>query len=64
VLAGLALLAGSAVAQNQKDGQHHRQLKQNSSQKRGVRDFISAQKQLASLASKLESAADKPDPAP
>jgi hypothetical protein len=60
--AGLVLLAGSAIAQN-KDGQDQWQLKQIKLTEKQVRDFISAQKQLAPLASKLESAADKPDPA-
>jgi hypothetical protein len=60
VLAWLALLATSAVAQN-KDGQE--QLKQIKLTEKQVQDFISAQKQLAPLASKLESAGDKPDPA-
>jgi hypothetical protein len=62
VFAGLVLLAGSAIAQN-KDGQDQGQLKQIKLTEKQVRDFISAQKQLAPLASKLESAADKPDPA-
>jgi hypothetical protein len=62
VLAGLALFAASAVAQNQKDGEQG-QLKQIKLTDKQVRDFISAQKQLAPLASKLESAGDKPDPA-
>lgn len=63
VLAGLALFATSAIAQSQKDGQDQSQLKQIKLTEKQVRDFISAQKQLTPLASKLESAADKPDPA-
>jgi hypothetical protein len=63
VLAGLALFATSAIAQNQKDGQDQGQFKQIKLTDKQVRDFISAQKQLAPLASKLESAADKPNPA-
>ena len=63
VLAGLALFAASAIAQSQKDGQDQSQVKQIKLTEKQVRDFISAQKQLAPLASKLESAADKPDPA-
>ena len=63
VLAGLALFATSAIAQSQKDGQDQAHLKQIKLTEKQVRDFISAQKQLAPLASKLESAADKPDPA-
>jgi len=61
VLAGLTLLAASAVAQTQKDGQD--QLKQIKLSENQVRNFISAQKQLAPLASKLEGTTDKPDPA-
>jgi DNA repair ATPase RecN len=63
MLAGLALLAASAVAQTQKDAQDQGQLKQIKLTEKQVRDFISAQKQLAPLASKLDSATDKPDPA-
>lgn len=63
VLAGLALFAASAVAQSQKDGQDQWQFKQIRLTEKQVQDFISAQKQLAPLASKLENAADKPDPA-
>ena len=63
VLAGLTLFAASAVAQNQKDGQEQGQLKQIKLTEKQVRGFISAQKQLAPLASKLESAGEKPDPA-
>jgi len=63
VLAGLTLLAASAVAQSQKGGQDQPQLKQIKLTEKQVKDFISAQKQLAPLASKLEGAADKPDPA-
>ena len=63
VLAGLALFAGPAIAQGQKDNQDQGQFKQIKLTEKQVRDFISAQKQIAPLASKLESAADKPDPA-
>jgi len=63
VLAGLALFAASAVAQTQKDAQDQGQLKQIKLTEKQVRGFISAQKQLAPLASKLEGATDKPDPA-
>jgi hypothetical protein len=63
VLAGLALFATSAIAQSQKDGQDQPQLKQIKLTEKQVRDFISAQKQLTPLASKLESATDTPDPA-
>jgi len=63
VLAGLVLFAASAIAQGQKDGQDQSQVKQIKLSEKQVRDFISAQKQLAPLASKLESAGDQPDPA-
>ena len=63
VLAGLALFAAPAIAQGQKDSQDQGQFKQIKLTEKQVRDFISAQKQLAPLASKLEGAADKPDPA-
>jgi hypothetical protein len=61
VLAGLAFLAASAVAQGPKDSQDQ-QFKQVRLTEKQVRSFISAQKQLAPLASKFE-ATDKPDPA-
>ena len=63
VVVGLALLPTSAFAQNQKDGQEQVPFKQIKLTEKQVRGFISAQKQLAPLASKLESAGDKPDPA-
>jgi DNA repair ATPase RecN len=63
VLAGLALFAVSAIAQSQKDGQDQSQFKQIKLTEKQVREFVSAQKQLAPLASKLESAGDKLDPA-
>jgi hypothetical protein len=62
-LTGLALFAASAIAQSQKGGQDQWQFKQIKLTEKQVRGFISAQKQLTPLASKLESAADKPDPA-
>jgi SPX domain protein involved in polyphosphate accumulation len=62
-LAGLALFAASAIAQSQKDGEDQWQFKQIKLTEKQVQDFISAQKQLAPLANKLENAADKPDPA-
>src|SRR5262247_4287122 len=62
VLGGLALFAVSAIAQSQKDGQDQSQFKQFKLTEKQVKDFISAQKQLAPLASKLEGAADKPNP--
>ena len=63
VLAGLALFAVSAIAQSQKDGKDQPQFKQIKLTEKQVRGFVSAQKQLAPLASKLESEGDKPDPA-
>src|SRR5262249_46777688 len=63
VLAGLALFSVSTIAQSQKDGQDQSQFKQIKLTEKQVRDFISAQKQLGSVASKLESAGDKTDPA-
>jgi len=63
VLAGLALFAAPAIAQSQKDSQDQGQFKQIKLTEKQVRDFISAQKQLVPLASKLESGADKQDPA-
>jgi hypothetical protein len=62
-LAGLALFAASAIAQSQKDREDQWQFKQIKLTEKQVQDFISAQKQLVPLASKLENAADKPDPA-
>jgi hypothetical protein len=63
VLVGLALLVPLAIAQSQKDDKDQQQLKQIKLSEKQVKDFISAQKQLAPLASKLEKADDKPDPA-
>jgi hypothetical protein len=62
VLAGLALFAAAGIAQN-KDGQDQWQFKQIKLTEKQVRAFISAQKQLAPLASKLDGAADQPNPA-
>jgi len=62
MLAGLALLVPLALAQSQKD-QEQEQFKQIKLSEKQVKDFISAQKQLAPLASKLEGADDKPDQA-
>ena len=59
ILAMLAFFAPAAVAQSQNDGQPIKQIKLTDKQ---VQNFISAQKQLAPLASKLEAAGDKPDP--
>ena len=61
MLAGLALLVPLAIAQSQND-QEQGQFKQIKLSEKQVKDFISAQKQLAPLASKLAGADDKPDP--
>jgi hypothetical protein len=61
VFSGLAIFGSSAIAQSQSEGQQ--QLKQIKLTETKVKSFISAQKQLAPLASKLEAADDKPDPA-
>lgn len=59
-LATLAILVlVVSPAQSQNDGQQIRQIKLTEKQ---VQNFISAQKQLAPLASKLEATGDKPDP--
>jgi hypothetical protein len=57
------LVASSAMAQDQKQGEGQPPLKQMKLTDKQVQGFISAQKELAPLASKLEGAADKPDPA-
>src|SRR5262245_47045835 len=62
-LVGLGVFAVSGVAQSQKpneDGQNFKQMRLTDKQ---VQGFISAQKQLAPLSSKLEASGDKPDPA-
>jgi hypothetical protein len=62
-LVGLGLFAVSGMAQSQKpneDGQKFKQMKLTEKQ---VQSFISAQKQLAPLSSKIEASGDKPDPA-
>ena len=64
VLGGLGLFAFSATAQSQKQGEGQQQFKQIKLTEKQVQSFISAQKQLAPLSSKLEASGDKPDPAP
>jgi hypothetical protein len=59
----IGLLASSAMAQGQKQGDSEPQLKQMKLTDKQVQGFISAQKELAPLSSKLEGAGDKPDPA-
>ncbi|MFL5532134.1 MAG: hypothetical protein ACJ8BC_09205 [Gemmatimonadales bacterium] len=61
--AGLALLASLGMAQNQAQGQGEPQFKQLKLTEKKVQGFISAQKQLAPLSSKLDAAGDKADPA-
>lgn len=61
-VAALGLLASSAMAQGQTQGDQPL-LKQIQLTEKQVQGFISAQKELAPLASKLESSGDKPDPA-
>lgn len=61
-LTGLGLLASSGAAQEQKQD-NQQQFRQVKLTEKHIKSFISAQKQLAPLASKLESSADKPDPA-
>jgi hypothetical protein len=51
------------MAQGQKQGDSEPQLKQMKLTDNQVQGFISAQKELAPLSSKLEGAGDKPDPA-
>jgi hypothetical protein len=59
----VGLLASSAMAQGQKQGNSEPQLKQMKLTDKQIQGFISAQKELAPLSSKLEGAGDKPDPA-
>jgi hypothetical protein len=59
----VGLLTSSAMAQGQKQGDSEPQLKQMKLTDNQVQGFISAQKELAPLSSKLEGAGDKPDPA-
>jgi hypothetical protein len=63
LLLGLVLSAASSMAQSEKQDVANQQLKQIKLTEKQVKSFISAQKQIAPLASKLESAGDKPDPA-
>jgi hypothetical protein len=63
VLAGLGLLASAGMTQGQPQGGGEQQYKQVKLTDKKVQAFISAQKQLAPLSSKLEASAEKPDPA-
>ena len=58
---GLGLLASSGIAQGQGEGELR--FKQVKLTEKKIQGFISAQKQLAPLASKLEASDNKPDPA-
>jgi hypothetical protein len=60
--AGLGLLASSGIAQGQAQGEGEPRFKQVKLTEKKIQAFISAQKQLAPLSSKLEASADKPDP--
>jgi hypothetical protein len=61
--AGLGLIISSGVAQGQKPGEPEPAFKQMRLTDKQVQGFISAQKQLAPLSSKLEAAGEKSDPA-
>lgn len=61
--AGLGFMIASGVAQGQKPGEPESGFKQMRLTEKQVQSFISAQKQLAPLASKLEASGDKVDPA-
>lgn len=62
-LAGLGLLVSSATSQGQAQGDSEQQFKQLRLTEKHIKSYISAQKQLAPLASKLEASGDKADPA-
>jgi len=62
LLAGFALSTPSIAQSGQQEGGNQK-LKQVKLTEKQVKSFISAQKQLAPLASKLEGGGDKPDPA-
>src|SRR5262245_26290825 len=61
--AALGLLTFSGMAQVPKTGEGEQSLKQVKLTEKQVQSFISAQKQIAPFASKLEAAGDKIDPA-
>ena len=64
VLTGLAVFGPAVIAQSQKESDKaSNKSNKSSSPKPKVQSFISAQKQLAPLAGKLEAAGEKPDPA-
>jgi hypothetical protein len=61
--AALGLFAASGMAQGQAQQEGEQQFKQVRLTEKHIKGYISAQKQLAPLASKLEGADDKADPA-
>jgi hypothetical protein len=61
--AALGLLAVSGMAQGPRQGEGEQNFKQMRLTDKQIQGFISAQKQLAPLSSKIEAAGDKPDPA-
>jgi hypothetical protein len=61
--AALGLFASSGMAQGQAQREGEQQFKQVRLTDKHIKGYISAQKQLAPLASKLESSDDKTDPA-
>jgi hypothetical protein len=61
--AALGLLTFSGMAQAPKQGEDEQNVKQVKLTEKQIQNFISAQKQIAPLASKLEAAGDKGDPA-
>jgi hypothetical protein len=63
LFAGLGLFASSGIAQGQAQGEGEPRFKQVKLTEKKIEGFISVQKQLAPLSSKLEATADKPDPA-
>jgi hypothetical protein len=60
-IAGLGLLACSGLAQGEAQGEQ--QFKEVKLTDKHIQGFISAQKQIAPLSSKLEGSGGKPDPA-
>jgi hypothetical protein len=62
-LAGIGLLASSALSQGQAQREGEPQFKQVRLTEKHIKGYISAQKQLTPLASKLEGSGDSPDPA-
>jgi hypothetical protein len=61
--AALGLLAASVMAQGPKPGEGEQAFKQMRLTDKQIQNFISAQKAIEPISSKLEAAGDKPDPA-